>query len=106
MIKKQKSRNKLLRHVVLAKEHPEKIRRSETIISSLSFFSMLVLILGPALYFRGMGIEKYILMGCSAAAGINAMFWQYNSQANRGLNDILEFIDFDRLKSAAENESN
>ena len=74
MKKEQIERYKLLRHVLLAKEHPEKIRRSETIISSLCLLSMVVLLIGPALYFRDLGVEKYILMGCAAAAGINAMF--------------------------------
>ena len=98
------NRDKLLRHVLLAKEHPEKIRRSQTIISSLGFFAMLLLLIGPVLYFRDVGVEKYILMSCSAAAGIIAMFWQYNSQINRGLNDLLDFVDFDKLKSALEND--
>lgn len=99
------NRQKLLNHLVLTKEHPEKIRRSESIISSLGFFGLLALIIGPVLYFRDLGIEKYVLMGCAIAAGMIAMFWQYNAQANRTLEDLHEFIDFDKVKSSLEQDA-
>ena len=63
---------------------------------------MLALLMGPILYFRDLGVEKYILAICSASAGMLAMFWQTYSLSNQTLRDLHDFIDFEKLKSSLE----
>ncbi len=104
MTKQERDRQKQLRCVLLAMEQPEKIQRSETLMSRVGFVAMFLLLVVPAVYFRDLGFEKYVLMLCSATAGMLAMFWQYNTQAIRELRNLHEFVDVDKLKAALEGE--
>ena len=104
MTKEERDRQKQLRCVLLAIEQPERIRRSDTLMSRVGFVAMFVLLVVPAVYFRDLGFEKYILMLCSATAGMLAMFWQYNTQAMRELRNLQEFLDVDKLRAALDDE--
>ena len=104
MSRDSQRKQKTLQCLLLSKEQPEKIRRSERTISSLCFLAMLVLLIGPILYFRDLGIEKYVLAISAASAGMLAMFWQTYSQSVQTMRDLHSFVDFEKLKSALEKE--
>ena len=84
---------------MLTKEDPEKIRRSERQVAITCFLAMVVLLIGPILYFRDLGFGKYVFAFCAVSAGLLAMFWQSYTQSNQSLRNLHEFIDFDKVKS-------
>ena len=95
----QQRRQKLLQCLILTKDDPAKVRRSERQVAVTCFLAMVVLLGAPILYFRDLGFAKYVFALCTVSAGLLAMFWQCNTNSNQSLRDLHEFIDFDKVKS-------
>jgi hypothetical protein len=100
--KDKQRRQNLLQCLVLTKEDPAKIRRSERQVAITCVLAMAALLIGPILYFRDFGFAKYVFAFCSVSAGLLAMFWQSYTHSNQSLRDLHEFIDFDKVKSVLE----
>ncbi len=99
MDRDQQRRQNLLQCLVLTKEDPAKVRRSERQVAITCFLAMVLLLGGPILYFRDLGFAKYVFAFCAVSAGLLAMFWQSYTNHNQSLRDLHEFIDFDKVKS-------
>ena len=93
---------KTLRYLLQTKYEPAKIRRSQRIIKSVSLLLVVVLIVGPIVYFRELGYEKYVLIICSTFAGLLAFYGQANSAGTEQLEALHDYIDFEKVRSAIE----
>ena len=102
MDKTSQLQRKTLKYLLQTKYETERIRRSERIISSVSFILMLVFLAGPILVFRDLGYEKYVLAMCSALGGLVAFYGQANAAGTRQLEFLHDYIDFDKVKSVVE----
>ena len=99
MDKESQFRRRTLQHILLTKFEPKQIARSERLVTWAGVFLLLTFIVGPILYYRDLGSEKYVLLLCGAIAGLVAFYWQMTIEGNKGTKALHDYIDFEKVKS-------
>lgn len=106
MSKFNSPRQQDLEYLLKTKTDADGVRRSKKTVRLLGALVGFVLILGPILYFHELGYARYVIGICAALGGILVFWGEANSSTTKQLESLHDFIDFEKVKSEIDTDSN